>query len=134
MTIEHEIAKLQEQIDAKKAELNSQPEAIPHDKEILHEVVGEQIQQHAAQQQVSAPAVVPVPVTPPPTVADQEGTNPEVQVQVQQLVNVAFTKNINEAIQEAVKTGNAAVIDAFHDVLVDELYGELIERKKVEQL
>lgn len=50
---------------------------------------------------------------------------------VQGLVNVAFTQSLQKAIAEAVKTGNAALIDAFHDLLVDQLHQELLNRQKL---
>ena len=58
--------------------------------------------------------------------------------QVAQVANISAADEqigqmIAEAIKEAVKTNNAAVIDAFHDVLVDQLYEELLARQKVQQ-
>lgn len=137
MTIEQEIQQLQRQLEAKKAELgqqSSQQEAVPHDKEILREVVKEKIEQHAVQQQ-AAPAAPTVPApAPAPTASAPAYMSPELQSRVQDLVNVAFTQNISDAIRQAVSSKNPALIDAFHDVLVDELYGQLLERKKIEPL
>lgn len=135
MSIEQEIAQLQRQLEAKKAELGQkagQQEVLPHDKEVLREVVREKIQQHTPLQQVQG--VAPAPVPAPPSATSPAYLAPELQSKVQELVNVAFTKNISDAIQQAVKSNNPALIDAFHDVLVDELYGQLLERKKLEEL
>lgn len=105
-------------------------EALP-EKEVLHSVVGEKIQQH-----ISTSGQQPVP-TPAPTAPATDGQpsylDPQLQPQVQQLVDIAFTKTLAEAIQAAVKTNNAALIDAFHDVLVDQLYDELLARQKLKQ-
>ena len=56
-TIEQEIAQLEKQLQEKKANLEQQPEQkeLPPDKEMLREVIGEKIQQHA-------PAYVPKPI------------------------------------------------------------------------
>lgn len=137
MSIEQEIAQLQQQLEAKKAELgqnSDQQETIPHDKEILHEVVKEKIQQHTTQQASDQPVQAPSPTPVAPVASAPAYLTPELQSQVQNLVNVAFTGTISDAISQAVKSNNPALIDAFHDVLVDELYGQLLERKKIEQL
>ena len=47
---------------------------------------------------------------------------------------MVFNKSLEDGIKEVAKTNNAALIDAFHDVLVDELYNVLVERKKLEKL
>jgi len=41
---------------------------------------------------------------------------------------------LDEGIKEAVKSGNIALIDAFHDMLTDELYDQLVERKKIDKV
>lgn len=135
VTIEQEIARLEQQLQEKKSALgeqeNASQETIPSDKEILHEIVGEKIQASAPVQQTTPPddntTVQPAPAVEPPLYL-----SPELKDKIQQLINLAFSKSIDEAIQEAAKTNNAALIDAFHDVIVDELYNALIERKKLE--
>jgi hypothetical protein len=58
----------------------------------------------------------------------------ELKSKVQELVNIAFSKTIDDAIKQAQATNNAALIDAFHDALVDELYNYLVERGKLKKL
>lgn len=129
-TIEQEIAVLERQIREKKAALQTGTEAVPSEKEVLKEVIGEKIQQQAPQYQ-PAPAA-PAPTTPPSSSAGTPSyLTPELRETVQQLVNIAFTKSLAEAVQEVVKTNNAALIDAFHDVLTDQLYSTLLERRKL---
>ncbi len=134
VTIEQEIARLEQQLQEKKSALGNQEtgtqEIMPSDKEILHEIVGEKIQE-IIPEQPSEPQTA-VPVQPAPTVEPPIYLSPELKDKIQQLINLAFSKSIDEAIQEAAKTNNAALIDAFHDVIVDELYNTLIERKKLE--
>ena len=134
-TIEQEIARLEQQLQEKKLALGDQEtgaqETIPSDKEILHEIVGEKIQESAATQQTIPPSD-DTTVQPAPAVESPSYLTPELKDKIQQLINLAFNKSIDEAIKEASKTNNAALIDAFHDVIVDELYNSLIERKKLE--
>ncbi len=127
-TIEQEIAQLEKQLQEKKANLEQQSEQkeLPPDKEILREVVGEKIQQHV-------PAYIPKPA--PQAQTDDAGTIPaELKDKIQELVNYVFQNSLNQGIKEAVKLKNPALIDAFHDVLVDQLYDVLLERKKIDQI
>lgn len=132
MTIEQEIAQLEQQIKEKKGQLN-ESEPMPSEREILHATVGERIQQQA-------PTFQPAPTngatpTPPAPAGDQPSyMTPELKENVQALINIAFTQNLDEAIKSAVKTNNAALLDAFHDALVDELYQELISRGKIQSV
>ena len=127
-TIEQEIAQLEKQLQEKKANLEQQPEQkeSPPDKEILREVVGEKIQQNA-------PAYIPKPA--PQTQTDDTGSIPaELKDKIQELVNLVFQNSLDQGIKQAIKSDNPALIDAFHDVLVDQLYDALLERKKLESV
>ncbi len=123
-----EIAQLEKILQEKRAVLEQQKtesgQEAPPEKEILHEVVREQIQQHSGSQG-------PVPggqqSEPPSYLSDA------MRAKVQDFVNIAFTRSLSEAIKAALETKNPAIIDAFHDVLVDQLYDELVARKQVEQ-
>ncbi len=134
ITIEQQIADLERQIQEKKSVLEQSPasgEALPSDKEILHEVIGERIQEHAPE---FVPKIRSNSSSSAPTVSDDTPSyyDPNLKDKVQNLVNIAFTKNIEEAIKFA--SGNSALLDAFHDVLVDELYEALIERQKIKKV
>ena len=122
-TIEHDIAELERQLEEKKAALGQEkPE-----KEILHEVVGERIQQHVPTYVPTPPVSTSSPITAePPSYLAQE-----LKDKIQEIVKLVFTKNLDEGIKEAAKTGNMALIDAFHDILTDELYNQLIEQRKL---
>ncbi|PJE51084.1 MAG: hypothetical protein COV29_02310 [Candidatus Yanofskybacteria bacterium CG10_big_fil_rev_8_21_14_0_10_36_16] len=58
----------------------------------------------------------------------------ELRGEVQELVNIAFEESIDDAIKKANATENSALIDAFHDILVDELYKHLVDRGKLNEL
>ena len=132
-TIEQEIAQLEKQIAEKRAALGQEKpidaiqgkEAEPSEKEILHGVVGERIQQQM-------PQYTPAPPKPKQDDIAQSYVLPELKEKVQELVNLVFNKSLDEGIREVSKTNNPALTDAFHDVLVDELYNALVERKKLE--
>lgn len=131
-TIEQQIADLEQQILEKKSSLEKLPsvaENLPSDKEILHEVVGEKIQKNIPQYAPHAPTSSTLSQT---TDDIPSYLDPDLKDKVQELVNIAFTKSIDEAVKIA--NSNPALLDAFHDVLVDELYDMLIERGKVQKI
>lgn len=138
-TIEHDIAELEKRLQEKKAALEqekstgsgSPTENHPSEKEMLHEIVGEKIQQHVPAYQPQQPTVqAPSPViAEPPSYLSQE-----LKDKIQEIIRLVFAKNLEEGIREAAKTGNMAVIDAFHDILVDELYDQLIEKRKLDRV
>lgn len=142
--IEREVADLERQLQVKREKLSHQHESgqiaeMPHEKETLREVVGEQLGEYVPNPSTSSGQADDQPqgpvVLPPPTVTDTPiYLNEELKAQVQQLVNLAFTKSISDAITSARATNNAALIDAFHDALVDELYDYLVDRGKLKKL
>ncbi|MBI2627266.1 MAG: hypothetical protein HYW77_03455 [Parcubacteria group bacterium] len=144
--IEQEIAALEQSLADKKASLQQQHSAgeieqLPQEKEILREVIGERISEGSMPQFV--PPVQPQQddsITPstnlgqPPQVELPSYLSSELHEPVQNLVNTAFTIGLDVAIKQAKATNNAALIDAFHDVLADELYNYLVERGRIQQL
>jgi hypothetical protein len=140
-SLEQEIAQIERDLESKRAVLEQQkkegtiPE-VPHEKETLREIVGEKMA--PLQAPVSPPADVPPPqqptTLPPPQVEPPSYLSEELKTKVQELINIAFSKTIDDAIKQARATNNAALIDAFHDALVDELYNYLVERGKLKKL
>lgn len=131
-TLEQEISQLEQTLAQKREVLEQQKargkiEEVPHEKEILREAIREKIQT------TPAPAVpIPQPPSSLPSVETPSYLSEELRPKVQELVNLAFEKSIDEAIKTTKATQNPALIDAFHDALVDEMYTHLVERKKLE--
>ena len=127
--IQQEIATLEQQLAEKRASLeqgSAETQAeVPQEKELLRQAVGEKIQQSRRQEESGS--------RPQASGQDDQSSynDPQLVDKVQELVNLAFNKSIDDAVRSVVKTGNPALIDAFHDVLVDKLYDTLIERKKI---
>ena len=127
-TIEQEIAQLEKQLQEKKAGLGQQTEqneSLP-DKEALRQVVGQKIQQQAPQY-----VPKPAPQTQTQTDDDVSYLADELKEKVQDLINLVFQNSLSQGIKEAAKSDNPALIDAFHDVLVDQLYDTLVARQKL---
>ena len=129
--VEQEIAELEKLLAKKRTELEvggATTEAA-HPKEVLREVLREKI----------AKTVTPTPIPqsgiqPPPSVKTEPPSylSDELRPRVEELVKVAFAKSLEEAISLAKATENAALLDAFHDILVDELYSHLLEKGRIE--
>lgn len=49
--------------------------------------------------------------------------------QVGALVSLVFEKGLDEAVSVARQLENPAILDEFHDILVDRYYKELVEKK-----
>ena len=141
ITLEQEIAQIEQNLASKRSALEQQKQSgaiteLPHEKETLHEVLGEKIGELQPTPAISpqasggqAPAVLHSPVIEPPVYLSLE-----LKEKVQELVNVAFAQTLEIAIKQARAINNAALIDAFHDALADELYNYLIERGKIKKL
>lgn len=56
------------------------------------------------------------------------------QEKLQHLVDLAFEQGLLTAIDQARKENDPYLLDAFHDVLADKLYQELIAQHKLEEL
>jgi Arc/MetJ-type ribon-helix-helix transcriptional regulator len=141
-TLEQEITQIEKQLAEKRAVLEQQQQSgqiaeVPQEKETLREVVREQYAPpvpsmgSASSPQASSGQVV---TPPPPIVEPPSYLSPELKEKVQELVNLAFSQSPSEAIKQARATNNAALIDAFHDALADELYNYLIERGKLKKI
>jgi hypothetical protein len=131
--LEQEIADLERRLQEKKAALGQAEGEQDFDKETVHEVVGNKIQEHA-------PEFKPRPFSGQSSgsVAPVGGTNdersyllPELKDLIQNLVNITFGKSLSEAVSAAKGSNNPAVMDAFHDVLTDQMYDILVERKQL---
>lgn len=133
--LEIEIAQLERDLALKREELEKKKESgeiaeMPHDKETLRQVIGEKIQSFRPPAGQGEPAAG----YQPPAAGLPSYLSADLKDKVQELTDTAFTKSISDAVKEARATGNAALIDAFHDALVDELYDYLIERGKLKKI
>ncbi len=126
--LEQELSKLEQEYTRKRAEVENRRETgeiekLPSEKETLREVVKEQME----------PGMAPAPQTAPGTDLPSY-QRPELQQQVQEFIDITFNKSMKDALTKVKATHNPALIDAFHDALVDNLYDQLVERGKIKEL
>lgn len=58
----------------------------------------------------------------------------QLQDKLQELVEIAFSRGLLEAIEEARSSNNPYLLDAFHDILTDKLHEELVKRRVITEL
>lgn len=139
--LEQEIAQIEQDLASKRAALEQRHQTgqipeMPHEKETLREIVGEKIAPPPANGLTPSAPTTPGVGVPTGSIGIEPPSymSEELKAKVQELVNTAFSKTIDDAIKQARATNNAALIDAFHDALVDELYNYLVERGKLKKL
>jgi len=116
-----EVQVLEERLKEAREKLGKAGEKLPEPKELLRQVVSERIKE--AEHRPPSP----VPHAPPPTAPP---SHDEVE-EVKGFVGVAFDQGIPAAVGLLRKSGNAHLLDAFHDVLVDKFYEELVRSGKI---
>ncbi|MEX0869857.1 MAG: hypothetical protein WDZ39_00285 [Candidatus Spechtbacterales bacterium] len=133
--LEQQLQELQQEIERRKQsqqETQGKETEPSPERDVLHEVIGERLDkeqspdkdvQQSEQQQA-------------PGAQDDVASYqlPELRDRVQYLVNIAFEKDINTAIEEVKRAEDPALLDAFHDALVDYLYQHLVDRGKLKRL
>lgn len=129
-TPEEEIRRLEAMLEAKKQELAARGAEVPHEKSILKEVLKEHVEdiQRAAtssqpnQQKDAAGAAAALQAKKD---AD-ELREKEHKDQVDELVEIAFTRGLVDAVGVARHLNNPHILDDFHDALTDEYYEKLL--------
>jgi hypothetical protein len=95
-----------------------------HEKEALHVVVGEKLGKETVFTPVSASAHSDI----------ASYDLPELKAKVDELLNIALSKDLDDAINQAKKADDPALLDAFHDALTDKLYNQLVAAGKLKQI
>lgn len=123
LLIEDEISDLEKRIEQKKMEL-----------EKVRKIEGE-VEKISEKNTVFPTAAVPDSdkMTEEEEVFLREIKNLSRKKQVETLISVAFKKGINSSVKIARSLNNAYVLDELHDMLVDELYKDLIEKGKIKE-
>jgi len=119
--IEHpEIQKLKERLE--KLEGQIEKEKVPEEKE---KMVKQEIKSYLQELQ-QTPSFAP-----PPATRDEaeEISKFEPSQQIGALVSLVFEKGLTEAVSVAQQLNNPALLDEFHDTLIDHYYQTLIEKE-----
>jgi len=115
-----EIEALKERVE--KIEGRLEKEKAPEEKE---KAVKQEIKAYLREMQQTPPTAAPLATR---DEADEIKRFPASQ-QVGALVSLVFEKGLEEAVSVARNLDNPAILDEFHDILVDRYYKELVEKK-----
>lgn len=127
-TTEQELEKLQAQLEAKKQEALAEGKEPPSDKELLREVLREQVQNIRT---TPAPSLSIDYAKPQPTQkSDDQAKKQEREEEIKALVDLALTKSIEDAIRIA-EQESPYILDELHDHLVDQYYDKLVQLGKI---
>jgi actin-related protein len=124
-TIEQDIVQLEKQLREKKASLEGEQKSRP-EKELLKEVTGERIRQHLPEYQAKTEL--------DNHLSEPQHTDADLKNEAEKFVNIVLDKNLEDGIKQISDTRNPALIDVFHDLLVDELYDRMIREGKLDQV
>lgn len=126
-TAEQEIQELERKLEEKKRSLAESNTEMPHEKEVLRDVLKEHISDARVQGERA------VPQTPASTSAsrDAQTLKDDLKEDVRTLVEIALTKSIAEAVRVAQNAKSPYLLDELHDHLVDEYYDKLISLRKI---
>ena len=69
-----------------------------------------------------------------PSHGDESYNSPKLKPQVDSLIDLVFDKDLDTAIDQARTQNDPAVLDAFHDALVDKIHKQLIESGKLKPI
>jgi chromosome segregation ATPase len=120
---EGEVEVLQKRVEHLEGQLKKEQPAISPEKE--EKAVKEEIKTYLKELQQAPAAVAPLAVR---DEAKEIKKFPPSQ-QIGALVSLVFEKGLGEAISVAKDIDNPAIMDEFHDILVDRYFKELVERK-----
>ncbi len=136
MSPEQEIQDLERKLEEKKRQLVEKGESQFSEKEALREVLQEHVEE--AKQALSEPTGS-VPAVSHILTDDLQNDVTKVkgkekrEEQLKQLVEVALTKSIKDAVSVA-KKSNPYLLDELHDHLVDDYYDKLIALRRIKKL
>ena len=115
-----EVIELKERVEKLEAQIRR--EQAPEDKE---RIVKEEIKSYLEELQQIPSSAAPVATRD----ETDEITKFEPDQQIGALVSLAFDRSLREAISVARELNNPAILDEFHDILVDRYYNMLVEKK-----
>lgn len=129
-----EIAELEKKLEEKKRLAEISGIEVSPEKEVFKEAVKEHIAEKRAQISASLP--------PEQMQAKQQQIASDAdklkemaeQKQLEELINIASSKGPLEAVHIAENLKNPRLVDDLHDYLTDELYGHLVENRKLKEL
>lgn len=125
--IHEDIRWLETQLEAKKKELSDKSGESKEDREVVREILRDTQSEE--------------PLLPPPTnqtISDDDAKKKAGELEerkhhevIEELINIAFSKDLASALKVAESFKNPHIMDEFHDTLADQYYQKLIDARKL---
>ncbi|OGZ61379.1 MAG: hypothetical protein A3H51_01225 [Candidatus Spechtbacteria bacterium RIFCSPLOWO2_02_FULL_38_8] len=103
-------------------------------KELIHQVVGEKLGKPVLPSVQSDDETDEDKVETEEDIGEKSYEKPELKSSVDELINITFEKDLDTAVGKVKTENNPALLDAFHDALVDKLYDHLVQSGRLKQL
>src|SRR3989338_4389845 len=103
-------------------------------KELIHQVVGEKLGKPVLPSVQSDDETDEDRVETEEDIGEKSYEKPELKSSVDELINITFEKDLDTAVGKVKTENNPALLDAFHDALVDKLYDHLVQSGRLKQL
>lgn len=137
-TPEEEVRELERRLEEKKRLLGEAGREVPHEKEVLREVLREHITE--ARGEGVGEEGVRLPSSHRHLITDTDTNDPaalqkekERETEIRALVEEALTRGILPAVKDAASR-SPYLLDELHDHLVDDFYQKLIVLRKIKEL
>jgi hypothetical protein len=138
VSAEQEILELEKKLAAKRASLGREKdvstEALAKVEKPLEQIIGQE--KSVASLSTLQSSTAPVALASPIQAKEKAGElkRYEKTQQLKGLIDIAFQQGISYAVDVVKEMDNPFLMDELHDVLVDELRKELVERGKLEEI
>jgi hypothetical protein len=104
---------------------------VKNDKEIIKDVINDIFDKEINKRQIADINVKVKSFT--VFSGDDDDDEKRTNTTLEELVKIAFDKNVAASITLSCKTSNAYLIDRLHDILIDKFYDELIKQDKIKK-
>ena len=125
--IHEDIKWLEGQLEAKKRELSGAGTEVKEEREMIHDVLKEIKNEESL-----------LPPPSPASISDDDAKMKVAELEekkhheiIDELVGIAFSKNLASALKVAESFKNPHIIDEFHDTLADHYYQKLLDARKL---
>lgn len=128
--IEEYLDEIVEEVERRqqKKEFGDALDGVQHQRQIIHEMVGKKLGKSQMNQGTSPTTVAPT------NHGDKSYDTPELKPQIDSLINLVFERDLDAAIDQAKAQDSPAILDAFHDALVDKIHDQLIQSGKLKPI
>jgi hypothetical protein len=136
---QEELSFIKDRVQIKKEQLSREKLEIPEEKELVAETIEERMEDSLKETLPNIEMIQPekdnkVPF--PASIYSQdkklsEEVFEEANIKLSELITIALEENISRAINTALKSGNAYLIDKLRDSLADKYYQELKDKKLI---